>query len=113
MGDFNDTPQSNSLLLIEETSKLFNPFKTINTSNRGSFNHFFQWYVFDQILITSNFFDATSTQLSMSKADVFDSKFLTQYRGKYQGQPFRTYVGKKYKGGYSDHFPVYISLKEE
>lgn len=113
MGDFNDTPQSNSLLSIEKTSKLFNPFKTINTSNRGSLNHFFEWFVFDQILISSNFFDATSTQFSVSKADVFDSKFLTQYRGKYQGQPFRTYVGKKYKGGYSDHFPVYISLKEE
>ncbi|MDB9961500.1 endonuclease, partial [Oceanihabitans sp.] len=32
--------------------------------------------------------------------------------GKYKGSPFRTYAGKKYKGGYSDHFPVYITLKK-
>jgi len=111
MGDFNDTPQSNSLLSIEKVSNLYNPYKTIDTRNRGSLNHFFEWFVFDQILISTNFFDATSTKLNLTKADVFDSEFLTQYRGKYKGQPFRTYVGKKYKGGYSDHFPVYISLK--
>ncbi|MGI9546079.1 MAG: endonuclease, partial [Flavobacteriaceae bacterium] len=37
--------------------------------------------------------------------------FLTEWKGKYRGNPFRTYVGRKYKGGYSDHFPVYIQLK--
>ena len=26
--------------------------------------------------------------------------------GKYKGTPFPTYGGKKYLGGYSDHFPV-------
>ena len=111
MGDFNDTPQSKSLLSIEHNSSLYNPFKTISTHDRGSLNHAFEWYIFDQILISTNFFDATSTKFNLSKADIFDSKFLTQYKGKFQGQPFRTYVGKKYKGGYSDHFPVYIALK--
>ena len=33
------------------------------------------------------------------------------YEGKYKGTSYRTYVGEKYKGGYSDHFPVYITLK--
>jgi hypothetical protein len=32
-----------------------------------------------------------------------DDKFL----GK---QPFRTYVGMKYQGGFSDHLPVYIDF---
>ncbi|MEO6346429.1 MAG: hypothetical protein ABIO60_00835, partial [Aquaticitalea sp.] len=45
------------------------------------------------------------------KADIFDEKFLTQNDGKFKGQPFRTYLGKKYKGGFSDHFPVYIQIK--
>ncbi|RNC88473.1 MAG: endonuclease [Winogradskyella sp.] len=113
MGDFNDSPQNNSLLSIEEKSHLYNPFKKISTSQKGSLNHDFEWFIFDQILISTNFFNVTSTKFNLSKADVYNSKFLTQYRGKYQGQPFRTYVGKRYKGGYSDHFPVYIELKED
>jgi hypothetical protein len=42
---------------------------------------------------------------------VSNSKILKQYHGKYKGQPFRTDVGQKYKGSYSDHFPVYIQFK--
>jgi len=113
MGDFNDTPQNNSLLSIEKKSNLYNPFKKISTREKGSLNHKFEWHLFDQILISTNFFDATSTQFNLSEADIFNSEFLTQYHGKYKGQPFRTYVGKRYKGGYSDHFPVYIELKED
>lgn len=113
MGDFNDTPQSNSLISIEEKSNLYNPFKTISTRDKGSLNHRFSWHVFDQILISSNFFDATSTKFNFNEADIYNPDFIKEYKGKYKGQPFRTYVGKKHKGGYSDHFPVYIELKED
>ena len=111
MGDFNDNPNNKSVELLEEKSKLFNPFKTVWSRDVGSLNHDFQWNLFDQILISTNFFDTNNSDLSYDDADVFDVKSLTQYHGKYKGQPFRTYVGKKYKGGYSDHFPVFISLK--
>lgn len=113
MGDFNDNPNNASIGLMESKSNLYNPFKTISTLDKGSLNHQFEWHLFDQILISTNFFDATSTKFNLSEANIFNSEFLTQYRGKYKGQPFRTYVGKRYKGGYSDHFPVYIELKED
>ena len=111
MGDFNDNPNDNSLMLLEKESELFNPFKTVWSRDMGSLNHHFQWHLFDQILFSTNFFNSTSSNLVFKGAQVFNSKFLTQYKGKYKGQPFRTYVGKKYKGGFSDHFPVYIQLK--
>jgi len=111
MGDFNDNPNCNSITLMEKESELFNPFKTIWSRDKGSLNHRFQWNLFDQILFSTNFFDTTKSNLDFHKADIFNSKFLTQYHGKYKGQPFRTYVGKKYKGGYSDHFPVYAQFK--
>ena len=113
MGDFNDNPNNNSIRSIEETSQLYNPFKTVLSNEKGSMNYDFEWNLFDQILISTNFFDPKSTSLDFNKADVFNSKFLTQYHGKYKGQPFRTYVGKHYKGGYSDHFPVYIELEKD
>lgn len=111
MGDFNDNPDSKSLLHLETESKLYNPFKTVWSRDNGSLSYNFQWNNFDQILFSTNFFEVSNNNLVYSDANVFSSKFLTQYHGKYEGQPFRTYVGKKYKGGYSDHFPVYIQLK--
>ncbi|WP_317166947.1 endonuclease/exonuclease/phosphatase family protein [Winogradskyella ursingii] len=111
MGDFNDNPDSTSVTLMENKCQLFNPFKTVWSFEKGSLNHNFNWNQFDQILFSINFFEVQNSQLTYESANVFNSKFLTQYHGKFKGQPFRTYVGKKYKGGYSDHFPVYIQLK--
>ena len=111
MGDFNDNPNNDSISLMETESSLYNPFKTIWSYNKGSLNHNFQWHMFDQILFSTNFFDINNSNLNFSRADVFNIDFLTQNQGKYKGQPFRTFVGKKYKGGYSDHFPVFIELK--
>ena len=31
--------------------------------------------------------------------------------GKYEGFPLRTFGGSKYLNGFSDHFPVFIELK--
>ena len=111
MGDFNDNPDSTSIRLIEQHSNLFNPFKTLWTNEEGSLAHFSEWNLFDQILVSINFFDTSESPLDFVKADIFNPKFLTTYHGKYKGEPFRTYVGKRYKGGFSDHFPVYIELK--
>lgn len=111
MGDFNDNPNSASVALMEKESVLYNPFKTVWSLDKGSLNYNFKWNLFDQILFSVNFFDTNNTALTFHNANVFNSKILKQYHGKYKGQPFRTYVGKKYKGGYSDHFPVYIQFK--
>ncbi|WP_458628368.1 endonuclease/exonuclease/phosphatase family protein [Winogradskyella sp. PC D3.3] len=111
MGDFNDNPNCQSIMLLENESKLFNPFKTVWSRDNGSLSHNFQWHLFDQILFSTNFFDTNNSKLLYSDAQVYKTKFLTQNEGKYKGQPFRTFVGKKYKGGYSDHFPVFIQLK--
>lgn len=111
MGDFNDNPNNISLSLMEKESGLYNPFKTVWSREKGSLNYDFQWNLFDQILFSTNFFDTSNSNLVYDQSNVFNNKLLSQYHGKYKGQPFRTYVGKKYKGGYSDHFPVYIQLK--
>jgi len=112
LGDFNDDPSSKSIQQLVHKLELFNPMETLLSYTRGSLNHKFNWNIFDQILISTNFFETKKGALSFSKADIFDREFLTQYEGKYKGQPFRTYVGPRYMGGYSDHFPVFIQLKK-
>ena len=112
MGDFNDGPLNKSVKQLVRTEDLFNPMEKLKSFFRGSLSHRRQWNLFDQILFTTNFFEYQKGAHSFSKADIFDTDFLRQYKGKFKGNPFRTYVGRKYKGGYSDHFPVYIHLKQ-
>jgi hypothetical protein len=81
------------------------------TIYKGSLNYKGEWNLFDQIIFTTNFFDYKKGTHSFATAAIFDEHFLTQWKGKYKGNPFRTYAGRKYLGGYSDHFPVYIRLK--
>jgi len=111
MGDFNDGPNNKSIKQLVNKTDLFNPMESLKSYLRGSLNHRLDWYLFDQILFTTNFFEYKTNTHSFSKGNIFDSEFLKQYKGKYRGVPFRTYVGLKYKGGYSDHFPVFIHLK--
>ncbi|MDX1773170.1 endonuclease [Oceanihabitans sediminis] len=111
MGDFNDNPSSYTIKRLVEGFNLFNPMESLRTYSRGTSKHKRQWFMFDQIFISNNLLDKTETSLQFHKADIFDADFLKISSGKFKGAPFRTYVGKKYKGGYSDHFPVYITLK--
>jgi len=112
MGDFNDNPLNKSIKKLTNSHDLFNPMEALLSYARGSLNYRFEWNLFDQILFTTNFFEFNPKGHRFSKANIFDNEFLKQFKGKYKGIPFRTYVGRKYKGGFSDHFPVYIHLKK-
>lgn len=112
IGDFNDDPHSKSIKQLVERHNLFNPMETLRSYNRGTTKHNYQWNLFDQILISDNFFKTSEHLFEYFSANIFDEDFLKLFNGKYKGTPFRTYVGKKYKGGYSDHFPVYAIFKK-
>lgn len=112
MGDFNDNPHNDSIKNLVQSHDLYNPMSDLPTYTRGSSNHRKEWDLFDQILFTPNFFEYGEGKHGFYRVDIFDQDFLKQYKGKYKGTPFRTYAGYKYKGGFSDHFPVYLHLKK-
>ena len=112
IGDFNDNPNNDSIKRLVEGYDLFNPMETLRSFNRGTVKHKRQWFIFDQVLISTNFFKSTQEGFEFFKANIFDEDFLKLFKGPFKGSPFRTYVGKKYKGGYSDHFPVYAIFKK-
>ena len=111
MGDFNDGPESPSVRLLDESPILINPFKQVQRSGQGSAYFKGSWSLFDQILLSPAFFQGQSEGPAFRSASVYAPRFLTRFKGKYKGSPFRTYSGKKYIGGYSDHFPVYVALR--
>jgi len=112
MGDFNDDPNSESIKSLMKSGKLYNPMDNLHMPfKRGSANYKNEWSLFDQIIVSHNFLNHEKGTHSFANANIFDEQFLTEFKGKYKGTPYRTYSGRKYIGGYSDHFPVYIQLK--
>ncbi len=112
MGDFNDDPSSESIRTLVRSGGLYNPMEKLHLPfAKGSTIHNRSWFLFDQIMLSYSFLDYEKGTHSFAFADVFAESFLREYEGKYKGNPYRTFAGKKYLGGYSDHFPVYVQLK--
>lgn len=111
MGDFNDDPNSKSIQVLIDSGHFINPMKQLLSPVSGSANYKGEWTLFDQIIISHSFLNHQPQTHSFQKAAIFAPRFLTEWKGKYKGNPFRTFAGKKYIGGYSDHFPVYTVLK--
>tara|TARA_B100000949_G_scaffold10716_2_gene8280 strand:+ start:2717 stop:3667 length:951 start_codon:yes stop_codon:yes gene_type:complete len=112
MGDFNDDPNSESIKTIMETGRFINPMKKLLSPISGSANYRGKWSLFDQILLSHSFLNYEAGTHSFVKAKIFSPRFLKEWKGRYKGNPFRTFAGGRYLGGYSDHFPVYIVLDE-
>ena len=110
LGDFNDGPYDTSVKDYLVQRDLYNPMVFLNTRYQGSLNHRFEWYLFDQIILTSNFMRIHKNNFKYISSNIYNEEYLTEFAGKFKGNPFRTYAGAKYLGGYSDHFPVYISF---
>lgn len=111
MGDFNDGPHNESVKNHLVQKDLYNPMVFLNTRYEGSLNHNFEWYLFDQIILSTNFMRLHENPLTYEISNIYNEHYLTEFKGRFKGNPFRTYAGKRYLGGYSDHFPVYCVFK--
>ncbi|WP_232520901.1 endonuclease [Flagellimonas nanhaiensis] len=112
MGDFNDDPNSESIQTLMGSGRFINPMQKLLSPVSGSANYKGKWSLFDQILVSHTFLNYEPGTHSFEKAKIFAPKFLTEWKGKYKGNPFRTFVGRKYLGGYSDHFPVFVIVEK-
>lgn len=112
MGDFNDDPTSKSIQTLMASGRFINPMEQLLSPVSGSANYKGEWNLFDQILLSHTFLNYEEGTNSFAKARIFSSKLVAEWKGKYKGNPFRTFEGRKYKGGFSDHFPVFVTLKQ-
>jgi predicted extracellular nuclease len=113
MGDFNDDPTSKSVKKHLVKDDFHNPMESILDRGNGTTTYNKKWNLFDQIIFSNNFLDKTKGTLYFKHAEVFNKEWLRIFKGKLKGSPFRTYFGKWYQGGFSDHFPVYAFLKKK
>ncbi|MCF6166955.1 endonuclease/exonuclease/phosphatase family protein [Lutibacter sp.] len=112
MGDFNDDPSNTSVKNYLVNNTFYNPMERLINTGNGTLSYKKTWHLFDQIIFSKNFFNNEKEKHSFKYAEVFDRYFLKEWKGKFKGNPFRTYIGKWYQGGFSDHFPVYVYLKK-
>jgi endonuclease/exonuclease/phosphatase family metal-dependent hydrolase len=68
-----------------------------------------EWDVLDHIMVSPGFQKGKMKVVPNSGKIHAFSYLIEEYKG--NKQPFRTYVGAKYLGGYSDHLPVSIQVK--
>ncbi len=111
MGDFNDEPTDVSVQKMVLENQLYNPMQSLKDKFNGTSFSQNRWYLFDQILVTPNFFEKETGKLTFKYADVFDPNYIQLHQGKHKRTPYRTYSGKWHQGGFSDHFPVLAYLQ--
>ncbi|PKH50135.1 endonuclease [Tenacibaculum sp. Bg11-29] len=112
MGDFNDDPTSESVKDFLVIDDLYNPMKSLFEKGEGTSTYYKEWHLFDQIIFSRDFFDTEKSIHTFLKATIFKKDWLQFYKGKFKDSPFRTYIGPWYQGGYSDHFPVYLTFEK-
>ncbi|OJJ19885.1 endonuclease [marine bacterium AO1-C] len=122
MGDLNDNPTDPSLTkglkAFDKRPKgknLYNAMAPLYNKGIGSLCYRDKWFLFDQIIVSKALVKGSKSQyryLSKS-AKVFAPDMLKQKEGRYKGYPDRTYAGRRYLGGFSDHFPVFIYVRKK
>ncbi|MFN4234815.1 MAG: hypothetical protein ACK4IK_08420 [Bacteroidia bacterium] len=121
MGDFNDYPINKSLeevlLAKKDTSEikekeLFNMLYLKHIKGEGSHYYNGHWGMLDQIIISKSLLKCEKKKACtlQGRANVFNPDWIMFINKNGEKIPNRTYVGNSYKGGYSDHLPVYFYL---
>lgn len=116
MGDLNDDPTNKSCAEVLGAKQrrrdtpadgYFNTMWPLYAKGIGSLCYQNVWNLFDQQIISGNFLtDKSRKTLTFWKAEVFNRDFLITPSGKYKGYPLRSFNGKTWQNGYSDHLPT-------
>jgi len=122
MGDFNDEPTNRSvfeMLLANNKKKnagrreLYNlMYDAHNQEGKGSYNYRGDWNMLDQFIVSRTLLKETrGWHCGYDDGKIFKADFMLYYdEARKESVPSRTYGGPNYYGGYSDHFPIYLTL---
>ncbi len=119
MGDFNDYPNNRSITEVVgavkpgknvEKTRLYN---LMDGKEGGTYRYRGEWGTLDQMIVSGHMLSGKgSMTVSYEDAEILKYPYLLEEDDRYGGDvPSRTYWGKKYHGGYSDHLPVLMRLK--
>ena len=121
MGDFNDTPTDSSMRYglgatldashVEKGVLINLMYPYVKQGKVGTHKYHRHWSVLDQFVVTPSLTTPEAPYRVVSPVCIFAAPFLLEKDEKYLGdKPLRTYVGREYKGGFSDHLPIVLDL---
>lgn len=129
LGDFNDEPTDLSLLntlraapfkcdsitgdeyLADDESDLFNTSFEQYEAGIGSYKFRDQWNMLDQVIISRELLIGNNLRYVCNSFEVYKPEFMVTKSGSFEGTPFPSFGGRRYLGGYSDHFAVTTLFK--
>jgi predicted extracellular nuclease len=118
LGDFNDLPSNLSIskylgaakLVCDSTNSnhsfLYNLAYEEFQKGNGTYKYKEHWNMLDQIIISQSLIDDQNLDYKCGSFEIIKPEFVLQNSGKYAGTSLPTYGGRKYLGGYSDHFAI-------
>ena len=118
MGDFNSTPDDQEMESLLAPSKsgsfLMNLSVKQAEEGLGTYRYMGTWEMIDQVIVSEKLLSCSAgLYTDLDQATVFRPDFLLEKDPKYPGfTPLSTYRGYRYQGGFSDHLPILLNLKE-
>ncbi len=120
MGDFNDTPTNTSInttfnastdSIFETKDEMFNLTAFLAKQKLGTYNYRGDWNMIDNMIISQNMLNKRNSIHAVTSAKIYESSLNTFHKSNGIDVPNKTYGGKNYYGGVSDHFPIYCYFK--
>ena len=96
---------------MNSASELFNLSYQSFEKGEGSFKYKDVWNMLDQIIVSGSIITGNTIKYLCNSFEIFKPKYIVTQSGQYEGSPYPTYGGRKYLGGYSDHFPVVAQFR--
>ena len=123
IGDLNDEPLNISVLEtlnahplkcdslhaeieVDAKGKLYNISYSAYEEGLGSYKYKDDWNMLDQIIVSGSLLTTENFYYLCNSFEVYKPHYIVTHSGEYKGAPFPTYGGRRYLGGYSDHYPV-------
>ncbi|MGH1338447.1 MAG: endonuclease [Aureispira sp.] len=124
MGDMNDHADNTSLIETlrakgdradVQKGDLFNYMYALGKNwQLGSHKYQGHWGTLDHVIVSEPLLNEQRPNALCAEAKgahIFAARFLLEEDSKFLGlQPYRTYAGPRFIGGFSDHLPIYIDL---
>lgn len=121
MGDFDVEPNAS---VLEKTlnftgrpdpaypTELFNTHYLLFVNGRGSYAYQGDFQMLDQIMVSKSMIGPKEgLEYVRGSAKIYNPVAIKYTLGRYRESPKGTYSGTVYRGGYSDHFPVFIQVR--
>ncbi len=118
-GDFNDLPANISIKNILDakpadcgSAQNFEPAELYNLSyklfqqGKGTYKYKTHWNMLDQIIANGNMIKSKNIEYVCDSFQIIKPDYIITKTSKHKGKPKPTYGGRRYLGGFSDHFPV-------